>query len=189
MMKLDTVIPYLKKITWQTLWVLLVSAFFQRKSVVFAISRNTAIDCILMHNFNFCNFFQSLKVVLLNMVANLMVSAKFFTLGLLELNTCLLWFLSLTLGFLWENVSWPQFYKNLTRKTFFFFEEWSWFKFNSFRLALQPFPKYMRLTLVSMWNSALREKFNFCFSRTFASIDKIFILAGRLGRGLSFREV
>ena len=35
------------------------------------------------------------------------------------------------------------------------------------------------------WSSALREKFNFCFSRVFfASIDKIFILAGGLGTGL-----
>ena len=33
---------------------------------------------------------------------------------------------------------------------------------------LQPFTKYLRLTLVSMWNSALREKVNFCFSRVFS---------------------
>ena len=32
---------------------------------------------------------------------------------------------------------------------------------------LQPFTIYLRLTLVSMWNSALREKFNFCFSTVF----------------------
>ena len=31
----------------------------------------------------------------------------------------------------------------------------------------QSFTKYLRLTLVSMSNSALREKFNFCFSRVF----------------------
>ena len=31
----------------------------------------------------------------------------------------------------------------------------------------QSFTKYVRLTLVSMSNSALREKFNFCFSRVF----------------------
>ena len=54
---------------------------------------------------------------------------------------------------------------------------------------LQPFTKYLRLTLVFLWNSALREKFNFCFSRVFASIDKISILAGRLGARLSFYEV
>ena len=32
---------------------------------------------------------------------------------------------------------------------------------------LQPFTKYLRLTLVFMQNSALQEKFNFCFSRVF----------------------
>ena len=30
---------------------------------------------------------------------------------------------------------------------------------------LQSFTKYFRLTLVFMWYSALRERFNFCFSR------------------------
>ena len=38
-------------ITWHTPWVLLTSAFFLRKSANFAISRNTNIDCILIHNF------------------------------------------------------------------------------------------------------------------------------------------
>ena len=32
---------------------------------------------------------------------------------------------------------------------------------------LQPFTKYLRLTLVFMLNSTLREKFNFCFLRVF----------------------
>ena len=32
---------------------------------------------------------------------------------------------------------------------------------------LQTFTKYSRLTLVFMWNSPLREEFNFCFSRVF----------------------
>ena len=31
----------------------------------------------------------------------------------------------------------------------------------------EPFTKYFRLTLVSMLNSALREKFNFYFTRVF----------------------
>ena len=31
----------------------------------------------------------------------------------------------------------------------------------------QPFKKYLRLTLVSMSNSALQKKFNFCFSTVF----------------------
>ena len=33
--------------------------------------------------------------------------------------------------------------------------------------SLQPFTKYLRLTLVFLSNSTLREKFNFCFSRVF----------------------
>ena len=45
----------------------------------------------------------------------------------------------------------------------------------------QSFTKYLRLTLVSISNSALRTKF--------ASINKIFILAGRLYTRLSFYEV
>ena len=40
-----------------------------------------------------------------------------------------------TLAFLWEKLSQPQFYKDLTRKTKFF-EGWSWFKFNDLGLAL-----------------------------------------------------
>ena len=40
-----------------------------------------------------------------------------------------------TLVFLWEKLSQPEFYKDLTRKTAFF-EEWSLFKFNNLRLAL-----------------------------------------------------
>ena len=36
-----------------------------------------------------------------------------------------------------------------------------------FGVELQPFTKYLRLTLVSMWNSALWGKFNFCFSTVF----------------------
>ena len=39
------------KITRHTSWILLTSAFFHRKSTNFAMSRNTDIDCILIHNF------------------------------------------------------------------------------------------------------------------------------------------
>ena len=57
MMKLGTVIPYLKKI--QKICksrdtpprLLLTSAFFDRKSANFVISRNTGIDWILVHKF------------------------------------------------------------------------------------------------------------------------------------------
>ena len=44
-------------ITWHTPWILLTSEFFQRKSANLAISRNTNIDCILVHNF--CYFLRS----------------------------------------------------------------------------------------------------------------------------------
>ena len=37
--------------TWHTFWVLQTSAFFHWKWVNFALSRNTDIDCILIHNF------------------------------------------------------------------------------------------------------------------------------------------
>ena len=44
---------------------------------------------------------------------------------------------------------------------------------------LQSSTKYLRVTLIFMWNSVLREKFIFCFSCFFASIISIiFILAG-----------
>ena len=54
---------------------------------------------------------------------------------------------------------------------------------------LQSVAKYLRLTLVFMWNSAPREEFNCYFSDLLASTNKIFILAGDLGAGLSFCEV
>ena len=40
-----------------------------------------------------------------------------------------------TVAFLFEKLSQPQFYKDLTRKTVSF-ERWSWFKFNNLGLAL-----------------------------------------------------
>ena len=57
MMKLGTVIPYLKKIKKiyescdPALEFCSLSAFFHRKSANFVISRNTDIYCILIHNF------------------------------------------------------------------------------------------------------------------------------------------
>ena len=47
---------------------------------------------------------------------------------------------------------------------------------------LQSVTNYLRLTLVSTWNSTLPEKFK--SSRFFASINKIFTFAGRLGTSL-----
>ena len=60
------------------------------------------------------------------------------------------------------------------------------FIFFLIKRLLQSFTKYFRLTLVFLRNSALREKFNFYF---FDSINKIFILAGRLGTRLLFYGV
>ena len=40
-----------------------------------------------------------------------------------------------TVAFIWEKLSQPQFYEDLTTKTAFF-EGWSWFKFNHLGLAL-----------------------------------------------------
>ena len=53
---------------------------------------------------------------------------------------------------------------------------------------LQSFTKYLKQTLAFMWNSAIREKFTrkfFIFLELLASIDKIFILAGRQGSNSS----
>ena len=53
--------------------------------MTFVISRNIHIDCNLIHNFLILLIlFESLKVVLRNMVAILMMSAKLVTLGLLK---------------------------------------------------------------------------------------------------------
>ena len=53
---------------------------------------------------------------------------------------------------------------------------------------LQSFTEYLRLTLVFMYSS-LREKLISVFQEFFASITKIFILAGGLGTRLSFYGV
>ena len=48
------------QIMWHTTCVLLTSASFLRKWANFAISRNTDIDCVLLHNFYFFDLFLSL---------------------------------------------------------------------------------------------------------------------------------
>ena len=69
-------------ITWHLPWVLLIWAFFQRKSANFAILQNTdrlhfgASFLILL------TFFESLKIVLINMVTIFMMSAKMAALSL-----------------------------------------------------------------------------------------------------------
>ena len=47
----------------------------------------------------------------------------------------------------------------------------------------QSFTGYLRLTLVFVWDGALWEGFDFCFSGDFAGIAKIFCLAGGLAAG------
>ena len=47
-----------------------------------------------------------------------------------------------------------------------------WFKLTD--VHLQSFTKYLRLTLVFVRNNALREKFNFCFTRVFCYYKQIF---------------
>ena len=57
------------------------------------------------------------------------------------------------------------------------------------RFQRQSVTKYLRLTLVFAWNSALRDKLNFFFYSFFDRIAKIFILAGRLHTRVSSYEV
>ena len=110
------------------------------------------------------NFLESFKICLMNLVIILIMSAKMATPGLLKITVSWnkgydVSFLSMTsptkiyhviqiilpmcscdqslitVAFLWEKLSQPQFYKDFTKKTAFF-EEWSFFKFNNVGLAL-----------------------------------------------------
>ena len=65
---------------WPTRSVL-TSAFFRQKSEGFVISRNTNINCIVKHFLILLTFFESLRVVLMNMVGILTMSAKLATPG------------------------------------------------------------------------------------------------------------
>ena len=53
----------------------------------------------------------------------------------------------------------------------------------------QPFTKHLSLTLVPCEIAHYGKNLISVFQELFASIDKIFILAGRLGTRLSFYEV
>ena len=48
---------------------------------------------------------------------------------------------------------------------------------------------YLGLALVFVWNSALRDRFNFSFREFFVTIGEIFNLAVELGAGLSFYRI
>ena len=88
MMKLGTVIPYLRKvpkkiwITWHIPWVLLTSDFFHRRSANFVISRNTDIDTKFLI---LLTFLESLKIFLIKKSYNLMMSAKIASPSLLKI--------------------------------------------------------------------------------------------------------
>ena len=66
---------------------------------------------------------------------SMMSSTKFCHMIQIILQMCLCDQILVTLGFLWEKLWQPQFYKDLTRKTALF-EGWSWFKFTNLGLAL-----------------------------------------------------
>ena len=92
MMKLGTVVPpYLKRIqkVYESLdknpLVLLTSAFFSPEISTFCYLRNSDVDAFSYIIFNaFTFFFESLKIVLMNM-ATILMSAKMATLGLLRI--------------------------------------------------------------------------------------------------------
>ena len=77
-----------------------------------------------------------------------------------------------TVAFLWEKLSQPQFYKDLTRKTAFF-EGWSWFKFNNLGLTL--------VTNLKFYTSGAKGlKLNV---KKFWGLISTFVEVGKTGRG------
>ena len=76
---------YKKYIKYVTHPLIASERFHQKPAVTFVISRNTNIDCILIHIFNFFNLFLVFKVSFNNHGCNLMMSAKLATLGLLKI--------------------------------------------------------------------------------------------------------
>ena len=144
MMKLDKLIPYLRKIQKYTnhvshplssadisIFLLEISKFYYIKEYRY---RLYFITLFLILS----TFFESWKIFLINMVTPLMMSAKMATLGLLKKvfwNKCYdviiydltqiilkMWSCDqclVTLALLWEKLSSAQFCKDLTRKTTF----------------------------------------------------------------------
>ena len=109
-------------------------------------------------------YLESLNIFLIKLVIILMILAKIAHPGLLKITVfwnkgyeviisvndvtnkilwhgsnyiadALMWLKFVTVAFLWEKLSQPQFYKDLTRITTFL-EGWSSFKFNNYGLAL-----------------------------------------------------
>ena len=85
-----TLIPYLKKIfkkyiNYVTHPLSTTLAFLYRKRATFVLIKNTKVDYILIHFLYFFTFFESLKVVLIAVVAILLISTKLTTVGLLKI--------------------------------------------------------------------------------------------------------
>ena len=120
-------------ITWHTPWLLLTSVFFSPEISKFCYIKKYRYRLHFSTKFLIIlDFLESLKICLINLVKVLMMSAKMVTPGLL--NITIFWnkgydvIISfdqslVTVAFLWEKLSQPQFYKDLTRKTAFF-ERW-----------------------------------------------------------------
>ena len=82
---------------------------------------------------------------------------------------------------------WCSLFPFSTGNTFFCANVVPKFKFVSLscnQWYLQSFTKYLRQTLVFMLNSTLRKSSIAIFQELLASIEKFFILAGRLSTGL-----
>ena len=76
------------------------------------------------------------------------------------------------------------------KKQIFSAEAWNAIPWAFFRISkLLSFTEYFSLTLVFIWNGTLRKSLVSVFQEISASINKIFILAGRLGTRLSFNEI
>ena len=80
----------------------------------------------------------------------------------------LVWFFCFSLAMLWLNL--------ISIFTLFF-------------VHLESVTGYLRLTLVFLWNSRPREKFDYFFRDVFTSINKILNLAGGMGTRLPFYGV
>ena len=78
--------------------------------------------------------------------------------------------------------------RNLKKKAFLI-HQLSWLVLNRLDNKLQSFTRYLRLTLVFLWNSVLRKGLIFVFQEFFANINKIFNLEGRQGTRLLFHGV
>ena len=131
----------------------MISAIFYQKPANFAIWRITDIDYILMDNYIFKVFVESLKIVLINMVTILIRSNVFWkkvydiTIYVYGATNKIL---SRDSKFIVDVIMWPKFFKSsifireliiTSILTVFdqkkhFLEEWPWFKFNNFWLAL-----------------------------------------------------